>query len=64
MSGMPFGYTKEEFAAHYISQMPIGRYLEPEDIAGAVLFLASELCSPMCGETLLCDGGRVKLCVK
>lgn len=57
-------YTKEEFAEHYISQMPIARYLVPEDIAGAVLFLSSELCSGLCGETLLCDGGRVKLSVK
>ena len=57
-------YSKEEFAEHYISQMPIARYLVPEDIAGSVLFLASELCSGLCGETLLCDGGRVKLSVK
>jgi NAD(P)-dependent dehydrogenase (short-subunit alcohol dehydrogenase family) len=57
-------YSKDQFAEHYISQMPINRYLVPEDIAGAVLFLCSSLCSSICGETLLCDGGRVRLSVK
>lgn len=57
-------YSKEEFSEHYIPQMPIGRCLLPEDIAGSVLFMASSLCSAVCGETLLCDGGRVKLGVK
>lgn len=57
-------YTPQQFSEHYIHQMPINRYLVPDDIAGAVLFLASDLCSAMCGENLLCDGGRVRLGVK
>lgn len=57
-------YTKEEFTGHYIAQMPIARCLVEEDIAGGILFLCSELCSCICGETILCDGGRVKLGVK
>lgn len=57
-------YSKEEFSDHYKPQMPIDRYLVPEDIAGTVMFLSSELCSGMCGQMLLCDGGRVTLGVK
>lgn len=57
-------YTAQQFSEHYISQMPINRYLVPDDIAGAVLFFSSELCSAVCGQTLLCDGGRVTLSVK
>jgi NAD(P)-dependent dehydrogenase (short-subunit alcohol dehydrogenase family) len=57
-------YSKEEFEAHYLSQMPIHRCLTSEDIAGSVLFLASSLCSGLCGQTLLCDGGRVTLGIK
>lgn len=57
-------HPKGDFEAHYLRQMPIGRFLIPEDIGRAILFLSSELCSAVCGETLLCDGGRVKLSVK
>jgi len=57
-------YSRETFSEHYMDQMPIGRCLVPEDIARSVLFMSSKLCSAVCGETLLCDGGRVKLSVK
>lgn len=57
-------YSKEQFEEHYIKQMPIHRCLVSEDIAGTVLFLASPLCSGLCGQTLLCDGGRVTLGIK
>lgn len=42
-----------------LSQIPVGRLGEPEDIAGAVLFLASGLASFMVGQTLIVDGGRL-----
>ena len=38
---------------------PLGRFGTEEDIAGAVLFLASERASYVTGQTLLVDGGRV-----
>ncbi len=38
---------------------PLGRFGTGEDIAGAVLFLASERASYVTGQTLLVDGGRV-----
>jgi NAD(P)-dependent dehydrogenase (short-subunit alcohol dehydrogenase family) len=38
-------------------RMLIGRYLEPADLVGAVLFLASPDSRAMTGATLLVDGG-------
>ncbi|MEG2049108.1 MAG: SDR family oxidoreductase, partial [Comamonas sp.] len=38
---------------------PLRRLARPEDVAGPVLFLASELSSFMTGQVLLVDGGLV-----
>ena len=37
--------------------IPMGRMGEPEDMAGAALFLASPLAAYVCGQTLNVDGG-------
>ena len=39
------------------SRQPIGRLGAPEEIAEAILFLASPNNSYMTGENLVCDGG-------
>ena len=53
-------YTSaEEMEAHYIPQMPVGRIGYPEDVAGVILFLCSELSSFVCGEIIVADGGRL-----
>ena len=40
-----------------LARVPLGRYGEPEDIAAAAVFLASDRASYMSGSTLLIDGG-------
>ena len=41
------------------ARLPLGRLGEPEDIANAALFLASDLSSWMTGQTLVIDGGAL-----
>lgn len=43
--------------AFYANMVPMGRYGTPEDIAGAVLFLASPQANYITGHTLAVDGG-------
>ncbi|HEX5900441.1 MAG TPA: SDR family oxidoreductase [Solirubrobacteraceae bacterium] len=38
---------------------PLGRIGSPEDVAGAVAFLASDRASWITGETLVIDGGQI-----
>ena len=40
-------------------QIPLGRFAEPEDIANAAVFLASDKAAYITGQVLLVDGGMV-----
>ena len=47
----------EGATAAMVEQTPLGRVAEPEEVAGAVRFLASDHASFITGEVLLVDGG-------
>ena len=52
-------HTKENIKEMIISQTPLRRIANPEDIAGAVLFLASDWSKFITGQTIYVDGGLV-----
>ncbi len=51
--------SEEEMISHYESVMPVKRIGYPDDVAGVVLFLCSDLASFICGEIIVVDGGRM-----
>ena len=63
------GLTDTKFASAIISsdkilnyalaQIPMGRYANPEEITGAVLYLVSDAASFTTGTSLICDGGML-----
>jgi NAD(P)-dependent dehydrogenase (short-subunit alcohol dehydrogenase family) len=48
----------EQLAPEYLKTIPLGRFGQPEDIAKAALFLASDDASYITGQTLVIDGGQ------
>jgi 2-deoxy-D-gluconate 3-dehydrogenase len=50
-------FENAEFKADVLSRIPLARLGKPEDIAGAVVYLASPAADLVTGHTLLVDGG-------
>ncbi|MCL2006866.1 MAG: SDR family oxidoreductase [Treponema sp.] len=53
--------SAENMLKHYEGKLPLGRIGTVEDVANAVLYLASDMSNWTCGETLVLDGGRLHL---
>lgn len=49
----------EEIKKHVLQNIPLGRVAQPEEIAGAVLYLASGAASYTTGTCITCDGGMM-----
>jgi NAD(P)-dependent dehydrogenase (short-subunit alcohol dehydrogenase family) len=54
------GRSAEEAEASLITMSPLGRLLEPEEVAFAVEFLASPEAGAINGQTLVLDGGGIQ----
>ncbi|WP_313801544.1 SDR family oxidoreductase [Sphingobium sp.] len=50
-------FAQKEWTAPALARTPLGRLGEPEDIAGAILFLTSPAAAWITGQTLAVDGG-------
>jgi NAD(P)-dependent dehydrogenase (short-subunit alcohol dehydrogenase family) len=51
----------DEASKKRLSKYPIGRFGTPEEIASAVLFLASDEAGFVCGSAFTVDGGMTAL---
>jgi 3-oxoacyl-[acyl-carrier protein] reductase len=58
--GLALGKAREEVIETWASQVPMRRLATPDEIAAAVVFLASERASYITGVTLQVDGGWVR----
>lgn len=51
--------TNEKFAANMMARIPLKRWAEPDEVAGAFVFMASDAASYITGQVLPVDGGMV-----
>ena len=51
-------WSNEEILSHTIQATPLGRIGQPEEMAGVVVWLASDASSYVTGQTVVLDGGQ------
>jgi 3-oxoacyl-[acyl-carrier protein] reductase len=54
------GQSRSEIEEGWIDQIPLGRLGKPEELADAIVWLASDRASFVTGQTILVDGGMYK----
>lgn len=54
-----YHHLSEERRTELAKEAPLGRWGKPEEVAGTILFLASELAGYITGQTIVVDGGEV-----
>lgn len=52
-------FSNPEILSEYFRHIPLGRGGEPDEVAQAVMFLASDMASYITGTTLIVDGGQM-----
>ena len=57
MSPMVFEQLTDDQRELQLAQIPVGRFCEPEEVAHAVIFLASPLAGFITGEVIDMNGG-------
>ena len=58
MGANAMGITFEAFRAHALAQVPLGRIIQPEEVASLVKFLASPQAAAITGQTYNICGGQ------
>jgi 3-oxoacyl-[acyl-carrier protein] reductase len=56
-TAMTLNWMGDEGLKGFVERVPLGRVAEPEDIAGAILFFASEQAGFITGQSLQVNGG-------
>jgi NAD(P)-dependent dehydrogenase (short-subunit alcohol dehydrogenase family) len=54
------GRSEAEASDALAKQSPLGRLLDPEEVADAVVFLASDAAAAINGQALVIDGGGIQ----
>jgi NAD(P)-dependent dehydrogenase (short-subunit alcohol dehydrogenase family) len=49
----------DELRDHVVSRTALGRHAQPDEIAGAAVYLLSEAASYVTGQTIVIDGGTI-----